>query len=196
MTGSRSYHHGDLRRAVMAAALEVIAADGPAAISLRDLARRAGVSHAAPAHHFKDRAGLLTAIAAEGYGLLADVLADVPCESPDALRELGVRYVRFAVDHPAHFEVMHRPHLHHPDDPELVAARDRAWRLLSGGVDALPAAGRGSDARTAALAAWSLAHGFATLHLNGGIGGSEGVEPTELFRRMAELIFVEPATGE
>ena len=71
----RPYHHGDLRRALLAAALDVIATDGPAALSLRDLARRAGVSHAAPAHHFRDRTGLLTAVAVEGYGMLADALA-------------------------------------------------------------------------------------------------------------------------
>ncbi|MYW35224.1 helix-turn-helix domain-containing protein, partial [Streptomyces sp. SID2119] len=62
----RTYHHGDLRRAILSAALDAIAAEGPAALSLRDLARRAGVSHAAPAHHFKDRTGLLTAVATEG----------------------------------------------------------------------------------------------------------------------------------
>ena len=69
----RPYHHGDLRRAILTAALDVIAADGPSGLSLRDLARRAGVSHAAPAHHFKDRAGLLTAIAA-WYASFAQVI--------------------------------------------------------------------------------------------------------------------------
>ncbi|CAM5543275.1 hypothetical protein STANM309S_00955 [Streptomyces tanashiensis] len=100
MTTSRStYHHGELRQAVLAAALDVIATDGPGALSLRDLARRAGVSHAAPAHHFKDRTGLLTAIATQGYELLAAGLAGTA-----RLRERGVRYVRFAVEHPAHFQ--------------------------------------------------------------------------------------------
>src|SRR6478735_8486990 len=93
-TPQRPYHHGDLRRAILSAALDVIATEGPSALSLRDLARRAGVSHAAPAHHFKDRTGLLTAIAAEGHALLSDELA----EAPD-LRERGVRYVRFATGH-------------------------------------------------------------------------------------------------
>ena len=66
MTDIRAYHHGDLRRALLAAALEAVGEVGPAALSLRDLARRAGVSHAAPAHHFGDKAGLLTALAARG----------------------------------------------------------------------------------------------------------------------------------
>src|SRR6478736_10491603 len=104
MSSDRTYHHGDLRRAVLTAALDVIRTEGPGALSLRDLARRAGVSHAAPAHHFKDRTGLLTAIAAEGYALFADALADAP-----DLRERGVAYVRFAATHPAHFQVMFQP---------------------------------------------------------------------------------------
>ncbi len=74
MTTDRPYHHGDLRQAVLDAAVAAITEAGPAAVSLRELARRAGVSHAAPAHHFGDKAGLLTALAAEGYDLLADAL--------------------------------------------------------------------------------------------------------------------------
>src|SRR5918994_1639788 len=71
---TRPYHHGDLRRTLLAAAVDAIAESGPTALSLRDLARRAGVSHAAPAHHFGDKAGLLTALAAEGYELLGEAL--------------------------------------------------------------------------------------------------------------------------
>ncbi|WKX73520.1 TetR/AcrR family transcriptional regulator [Streptomyces sp. XD-27] len=186
----RPYHHGDLRRAILTAALDVVAADGPGAISLRDLARRAGVSHAAPAHHFKDRAGLLTAIAAEGYSLLADALAEVPAGTPDSLRELGVQYVRFALAHPAHFEVMHRPELLHRDDLEFVAARSLAWHRLRRGVESRAAAGRGPDLEQAVLAAWSLAHGYATLRLSGNIPG-EG-DPAEAFRALARLTFGEP----
>lgn len=142
MSSDRTYHHGDLRRAVLTAALDVIRTEGPGALSLRDLARRAGVSHAAPAHHFKDRTGLLTAIAAEGYALFADALADAP-----DLRERGVRYVRFATGHPAHFQVMFQPELHRPDDPELLAAKARAAQALRAGVTGLPVEGRGDDPR-------------------------------------------------
>jgi AcrR family transcriptional regulator len=75
--GERTYHHGDLRRALLDAAIEVIADAGPAALSLRDLARRAGVSHAGPTHHFRDKPGLLTALATEGFDLLAETLLAV-----------------------------------------------------------------------------------------------------------------------
>lgn len=142
MAATPTYHHGDLRRAVISAALQVIRSDGVAAISLRDLARRAEVSHAAPAHHFKDKAGLLTAIAAEGFDLLADALTSVPTDTARRLREMGARYVEFAVGHPAHFEVMFRPQLLHGDDPELIAAKERSSRALRSGIEELPVAKR------------------------------------------------------
>ncbi|MFE5596920.1 TetR/AcrR family transcriptional regulator [Streptomyces sp. NPDC056549] len=191
MTTSRStYHHGELRQAVLAAALDVIAAEGPGALSLRDLARRAGVSHAAPAHHFKDRTGLLTAIAAEGYELLAAGLAGTP-----GLRERGVRYVRFAVEHPAHFQVMFQPELLRADDPDLLAAKERASAELRTGVADLASA---PDARTAGIAAWSLAHGFATLLLTRNVEGALGDrDPEEYFRSLTGLLFAEQLpTGE
>ncbi|GGZ00099.1 TetR/AcrR family transcriptional regulator [Streptomyces nitrosporeus] len=192
MPGERTYHHGDLRRAVLTAALDVIAADGPDALSLRDLARRAGVSHAAPAHHFKDRTGLLTAVAAEGYALFADALAKAP-----GLQERGVAYVRFASTHPAHFQVMFRPELHRADDPALLAARARATEALRSGVDGLPEAARGEDARLAGVAAWSLAHGFATLLLSGNLSGAlEGRAPEDAFRTLAGLVFARGAGGD
>ncbi|WP_327355544.1 TetR/AcrR family transcriptional regulator [Streptomyces sp. NBC_01304] len=184
-TSERTYHHGDLRHAVLTAALDVIAAEGPGALSLRDLARRAGVSHAAPAHHFKDRTGLLTAIAAEGYDLLAEALADAP-----ELRERGVRYVRFGRAHPAHFQVMFQPELLRGDDPDLVAARERAGEQLRAGVAELEETKRGDDARLAGIAAWSLAHGFATLLLSRNLDGPVGDrDPEDVFRALTGLLF-------
>ncbi|OLO32897.1 TetR family transcriptional regulator [Streptomyces sp. MNU77] len=181
----RTYHHGDLRRVILDAALDAIATNGPGALSLRDLARRAGVSHAAPAHHFKDRTGLLTAVAAEGYALFADALAGAP-----DLRERGVAYVRFAATHPAHFQVMFQPDLHRTDDPDLLAARTRAAEALRAGVAELPPAGKGEDDRLAGVAAWSLAHGFATLLLSGNLADAmEGRDPEAVFRSLAGLIF-------
>jgi AcrR family transcriptional regulator len=181
----RSYHHGDLRRAVLTAALDVIASDGPSALSLRDLARRAGVSHAAPAHHFKDRTGLLTAIAAEGFGLLATTLR----EAGD-LQDAGVRYVRFAREHPAHFQVMFTPGLLRAEDLELTTARALAGDALRGAVSALPAEGRGTDARMAGIAAWSLAHGFATLLLSHNLDDPVGDrDPEDVFRTLTTMLF-------
>lgn len=180
------YHHGDLRRTILAAAVDVIATEGPAALSLRDLARRAGVSHAAPAHHFKDRTGLLTAVATEAYTLFADSLSEVT-----DLKEKGARYVRFAVAHPAHFQVMFQPGLYRPDDPALVAARDRAARSLREGVADLASTGPGAEgARSTGVAAWSLAHGFAALLLSDNLTDFVGDrDPEEAFRSVAEGLF-------
>ncbi|WP_328845131.1 TetR/AcrR family transcriptional regulator [Streptomyces sp. NBC_00258] len=183
--GRRAYHHGDLRRAIVAAALDVISAEGPSALSLRDLARRAGVSHAAPAHHFKDRTGLLTAIAAEGYGLLAATLT----EAAD-LKDAGVRYVRFAREHPAHFQVMFTPELLRGNDLELTTARALAGERLRDAVSAVPPEGRGTDARLAGVAAWSLAHGFATLLLSHNLDGPVGdQDPEDVFRALSSMLF-------
>ncbi|MFD9460438.1 TetR/AcrR family transcriptional regulator [Streptomyces sp. NPDC060027] len=187
---TRPYHHGDLRRAILGAALDVIAVEGPSALSLRDLARRAGVSHAAPAHHFKDRTGLLTAIAAEGYGLLATAL-----DAADDLRDAGVRYVRFAREHPAHFQVMFSPELLRENDVELTAARALAGERLRAAVSALPSEGRGPDARLAGVAAWSLAHGFATLLLGHNLDAQVGEQdPDEVFHALTGMLFRSPGT--
>src|SRR3954452_9304586 len=133
-----TYHHGDLRRTLLAAAAEVIEEQGPTALSLRDLARRAGVSHAAPTHHFGDKAGLLTALATDGYDLLAAELTKEWAASHSFL-EQGVAYVRFAIEHRAHFEVMFRPDLYHAGEPALATARDRARQALYLGISADPA---------------------------------------------------------
>ncbi|MFI6779727.1 TetR/AcrR family transcriptional regulator [Micromonospora sp. NPDC050276] len=178
MAETRGYHHGDLRRALLAAALDAIEEDGQAALSLRDLARRAGVSHAAPAHHFGDKAGLLTALATQGFDLLAQELAAAGSD----LLAAGVAYVDFAVRHRAHFEVMFRPELHRADDAELIAARERAGAALRSAVAALPAGGVPADAGRDALAAWSIAHGFATLWLAGALPDRVGDNPREAAR--------------
>ncbi|WP_307163745.1 TetR/AcrR family transcriptional regulator [Streptomyces rishiriensis] len=184
----RPYHHGDLRRAVLVAALDVIATDGPAGLSLRDLARRAGVSHAAPAHHFRDRTGLLTAIAAEGHGLLAAALT----EATD-LRDAGARYVRFAREHPAHFQVMFSPELLRADDLELTTARALSAAALTDAVTTGAPAGDGPDARLARIAVWSLAHGFATLLLGHNLDGLLDGEDPEAVLRALPMMLTPPA---
>lgn len=177
-----TYHHGNLRRAIIDAALEAIDESGPAGWSLRGLARRAGVSHAAPAHHFGDKAGLLTAVAAEGFGLFAEALA----RAGEDFLEVGVAYVRFAVDHRAYFEVMFRPELYRTDDPEVGAARARADDILVRG--ARPYAPSRSDDHTMAIAAWSIAHGFAGLWLSGALPDDIGGTPESAARPVIGLL--------
>src|SRR5215218_4210516 len=185
---ARPYHHGDLRRVLLEAAVEAIDEVGPAALSLRDLARRAGVSHAAPAHHFGDKAGLLTAVAADGFRQLAATLRDTYEATGDFL-EVGVAYVRFAVTHRVHFEVMFRPELYHTDDPELVRARDAARALLyPPAAEAATSPDAGGDVR-AGVAAWSLVHGLATLWLGQNLPPQLGDDPEQIAREVARYLF-------
>lgn len=183
----RGYHHGDLRRALIDEAVEVIVERGVTGWSMRELARRAGVSHAAPAYHFGDRQGLLTAIATEGFRLQTDELSRA---GEAGFLEVGVAYVRFAVDHPAHFEVMYQPNLLKVDDPEFVAARLEARAQLYPGA-AQTAGVRETDV-SAGLAAWSLVHGLATLWLNDALPAQVGSDPDEVTRTLARHLFVSP----
>src|SRR5580700_8035801 len=113
-----TYHHGDLRAAILNEAARLVAQRGADGVSLRELAREAGVSHAAPAHHFSDRRGLFTALAAQGFQLLAEALIDARGDFADA----ALAYVRFAIGHPGHYRVMFEKSLVDVSDTELAAA--------------------------------------------------------------------------
>jgi AcrR family transcriptional regulator len=177
-SGSRPYHHGNLRPALLSAAIGEIGQSGPAAMSLRAVARRAGVTHAAATYHFGDRAGLLTAVAVEGYRLLAQALREAQ-DTHGSFLEAGVAYVRFAVTHRAHFEVMYRPELYHRDDAQLGRARAAAAALLYG-------TGEIDRERIAyGVAAWSIVHGLATLWLNGNLPAQLGDDPEAITRVVA-----------
>ena len=183
----RPYHHGDLRRVLLDEAVASLRESGPSALSLRNLARRVGVSHAAPAHHFGDKRGLLTAVAAEGYRRLAGSLG-AAYEATRDFAEVGVAYVRFAVEERSYFEVMFRPDLYDPADPDLVAARSALGAALSGPAALVPAA-----PPEAGIAAWSLVHGLATLGLAGNLPPEiEGDLPAAA-RRVTSHLFPAPA---
>jgi AcrR family transcriptional regulator len=187
MPTSRTYHHGNLRREILDAALATIAESGPTALSLRDLARRAGVSHAAPAHHFGDKAGLLTAIATEGYERLGAALRQA---APEGFLAVGVAYIEFAISHPAHFTVMFEPGLFHEDDRALRDARRETTGLLYG-----PAATEFPDRDTlrVGIAGWSFAHGFASLWLTGNLQHRFGDDPIAAARAVGAVLFGTPS---
>jgi AcrR family transcriptional regulator len=177
------YHHGDLRRTLMEAAVETIEADGPAAVSLRGLAARAGVSHAAPVHHFGDKAGLFAAIALEGFDMLADEL-DAVWDATGDFAETGVRYVHFAVAHPGYFEVMFRPDLAGAPGDDLVAAKARAFATLTGPLVASGLQENSESLKTTSLASWSIVHGLATLLLSGNLPDVDRASVDTLTRRV------------
>jgi AcrR family transcriptional regulator len=170
---TRRYHHGDLRRALLRSAERIIKKRGLAFVSLREVARDARVSHSAPAHHFGNKAGLLTAFAADGFARMADVCeaeaAKAPQTGPDLLEAAGRGYVRFAIDNPEHFGVMFREELLDTSSAEFVAAADRAYEVLSVALRKCVAEGylRGADLEAVGASAWSIAHGLATLWIGG-----------------------------
>lgn len=166
-----TYHYGNLRAAVLERAAEVIAEQGPDGFSLRSLAADLGVSHTAPRHHFGSRTGVFTALAAEGHnGLAARVRATR--EEGGGFLEAGVAYVLYAVEHPAHFHVMFTPALLDTDDPELQAARRASYGELEAGATSTLDQSESGDAPAVALAGWAIAHGIATLALNGSLDAS------------------------
>ena len=147
-----TYHHGDLPAALLKAAGKTLEQNGVASLSLRDAARRAGVSHNAPYRHFPDRQALLAALAREGFARLAERLRGQ--QGP----ELGIAYVRFALEHPQRFRLMFTG---------LAGdAAQQAYRTVRDAFDELP------RPELAAAAAWSLMHGLAQLLLEGQFAGA------------------------
>jgi len=157
-----TYHHGDLRAAVLTAAGKLIEKEGLAGLSVREAARRAGVSHNAPYRHFPDRDALLAALATEGFTRLGKALEG------RSGRELGEAYVRFALAHPQRFRLMFGGQLALDRYPELRTQADATHARLTAAF-----AGLGAEAKFAAAAAWSLVHGLANLILDRHLENSE-----------------------
>lgn len=153
-----TYHHGDLRAALLRSAAELLEQQGLERLSLREAARRAGVSHNAPYRHFPDRDALLAALAAEGFGLLGKALEG------RAGREMGEAYVRFALEHPNRFRLMFAGRLQLDRHPALAGAARATYEAL---VAAFRSQRDVTEPEKAAAAAWSLVHGLAQLLLDG-----------------------------
>jgi AcrR family transcriptional regulator len=164
-----TYHHGNLRQALVDAALELIADKGARAFTLREAARRAGVSHTAPYRHFADREALLAAVAEEGFRELGARMraAGAAVADPAAgFAAEGLAYVRFAVEKPSHFRVMFGGYITDAQAyPGLVEAGAAAYQHLVEGVRAGQKAGllRAGDPEELALLPWSVVHGLASL---------------------------------
>jgi len=173
MGKKRPYHHGNLRQALIDAALELIEERGVSALTLREVARQVGVTHAAPQRHFADRAALVAAVAEQGFrGLAAHVAAVRGSARTPAqrLRALGVAYVEYALAHPAHLRVMFSPEVADKSrHPELAAAAQAVHaalvdRIADGQRDGSVAQG---DPDKLSFAAWSMVHGCAVLLIDG-----------------------------
>ncbi len=176
-TGSRNrtYYDGDLRADLVAAAARSVAVSGAAGLSLRELARQLGVSHAAPKNHFRDKRALLTAVATEAHRMLLPALrsaVDAPGAS-DALDQLVTAaraYLAFAREHSAWFAVMWEEDLQDRDDPDLVRASFDNFAVIIELSERLIGAGRAAgDPASVATLVWSLVHGFADLSRSGAL---------------------------
>jgi AcrR family transcriptional regulator len=197
------YHHGDLRNALLAATLKLVAKHGVEGFSLREAARVVGVSAAAAYRHFEDRSALLKALAHEGLARLALKMEEAVATAPGApgspsraaaeLTGIGSAYVEFAVANPSHFRVMFGPWCDLGDElaPELLPYGRDPLQLLVDTLDGLVRAGAITPAtrQGAEISAWSAVHGFASLLVEGGLplGAAERARASGVVHRMILL---------
>jgi AcrR family transcriptional regulator len=191
---AQPYHHGNLRAALLQAAEAELEAEGIEGFSLRGVAKRAGVSHAAPAHHFRDANGLLTGLAADGYRRFVAAQEarqkNTPADGMSQLVAAGMGYIDFALAHPALFRLMFSSDRPDHEAPELSAAGAEAFeRLISaiervGGVDPL----NDKKAMLSVMAAWAIAHGLADLLVAGRMKFLLSLRKSEREAALAQLL--------
>lgn len=176
MKSTSSYHHGDLPTALLDAVGEIVREQGAASVTLREAARRAGVSHSAPAHHFGDKDGMIAAYCHQGFDLMSERMAraleasDDDLAAPELISVLGRAYVEFAAENPTHFDVMFRTGIDSIDETSHDDfERHGGMAMLQGLVDDLVSTGlieRG-QAEAVSVVLWSVAHGLASLWVDG-----------------------------
>jgi AcrR family transcriptional regulator len=204
--GRRSYHHGNLREALVDAALDLIAEKGPAGFTFAEAARQAGVSPAAPYRHFRDRDALMADVARRGFERFEKELAAAWDEGRPNLRQaferVGKAYLGFARNEPAYFSAMFESGLSVSEHRELQEAGDRALVVLRGACEALVAAmpvAKRPPALMMALHIWSLSHGIASLFARGDAARRKLPMAPEELLEAATLIYFEglgvPAQG-
>jgi AcrR family transcriptional regulator len=181
MRRRKPYHHGNLRETLLRAAIRLIAEVGPTAFTLREVARRAGVSHNAPYRHFRDRDDLMAAVAAQGFRELTQAMLEAAASQPNALDQLkgaGLAYVTFALRRPEHFTVMFDAPMSRRKHPDSAAAAEQAFSTLVGFVRASQEAGQLSsgDLHQMALLAWTMVHGIAKLAITGRLPFHSSIE--------------------
>jgi AcrR family transcriptional regulator len=161
--------HGDVRRLVLDAALDIITSSGAESLSMREVARRAGVSHQAPYHYFGDRSGIFAAISEEGFSALAGAFRDVQESTISAAKAGFIAYLDFARSHVGHFRVMFRQDICGVQENEgtAIAASSAFDELLQMVARTIGSSVDPKAAHTFAFTMWSHAHGLATLVIDG-----------------------------
>lgn len=171
----QGYHHGDLRRALLMSARQMVEKDGAQALTLRGAAQKAGVSAAAPYRHFEDRDALLAAVITEGFDELTAATEAARTAASDpvtAYLSVGEAYLGFAAMHPSLYRLMFGIDCHKPNYPELLQAGQRAFGVVLHAAQDCSAAGLTGvrPPEHIALAGWSMVHGLASLHVDGVLG--------------------------
>jgi len=191
----KPYHHGNLSHALVLAGRRILEAFGPAALSLRAVAREAGVSPAAPYHHFKDKGELLDAVAKEGWHALGDMISEARAATTcphETLTEIGVAYVKFARANPALYRIMYHMACDRESMPMDAKTDDSAWTHVAEAITKAGAADPHDeqDMALAHIALWSTAHGVAEMTafkefdgLKEAVGGEEAFVRA-LFKRI------------
>ena len=186
----RPYHHGQLRPALIAAAKALLDEGGPGAVSLRETARRVGVSPTATYRHFADKESLLVAVAVEGFREFGAALAKASRDETNPLAAMGMAYVDFALARRGVFRLMFGPLMANREKyPELKTAADQAFNWLRSAVQTR--AGAQQNPELAAIAAWGLVHGLAQLFLDGILPEAEA----ETLTRAITSWHMQPATA-
>jgi AcrR family transcriptional regulator len=192
-----TYHHGDLRSALLDQVCCIIREQGVGFVSIREVARRARVSHAAPAHHFGNKSGLLTAFATQGYDRLAACIRDRLTETgatrpEETIAATGQGYVRFALQNREHFSIMFPGDLLDRSNADYRQAADTVYKPFMEIVTRAGQEGRLVAAPVlVGTAAWSLVHGLASLWLSGGIQARTGARDPEALTNVTTRLFVD-----
>lgn len=194
--GRDRYHHGNLRRALIDAALHILETEGVSALTLRAAARGAGVSPAAPYRHFADKEALLAAVAEEGFRALSAAMREATTNAGNDLvsgfRAIGMTYIRFAVEQPARFRLMFgREVANRGSHLPLDQAANETFGMLVAAIEKGQQSGliRGGDPRELSMAAWSMVHGLSALLVDGQL--SPGTQDLDLFAsRVVQCLFL------
>lgn len=194
----RAYHHGDLKAAMVDAALKLIAKHGPRGFSLSEAARLAGVSVGAPYRHFADKEALFSEVASQGFVELYERIEAAAKTSADDPRKrllaIGMAYVRFAVERPSHFQLMFDSAIHRRKDPAVDVPAERSFQILAKTVydAALKRGVRSEETLTAAI--WALMHGHAMFAMDQSFTNMEfKTPPYTLVHDSFELLMETPA---
>ena len=194
-TGTKGggYHHGDLREALLDAGETILSEKGPDAISLREIARACGVSQTAPYRHFKDKASLMQGIATRAFQEFGTALGEAVAEGKDprsSLELMGRAYVAYGMAHPHRLRLMFSGDGRDgSEDSDLSAAAVASFKQLQDGIGGV-VGGEGSDKEAAAIAAWSMVHGYTMLKLNMPVGpmADSGGDQQDMLGRILRIL--------